>query len=126
MLAAGAVMTILLYDALSDAHLDLGNGFQAFYANYSLLIAMGSILIQTLTGRIIEKLSLKNSFFVQPFVMAAASVVNFFLPGFLSSAAAQGVARVSYDTIDSSNRKAFQALVPNEKRGSWAYFLAKT
>ncbi len=123
MLAAGAVMTILLYNTLSDAHIDLGGGFQAFYAEYNLLIAIGSIILQTLTGRIIEKLSLKNSFLIQPFVMLAGAVLNFFVPGYLSSATAQGVARISYDTIDSSNRKAFQALVPNEKRGRVSMFI---
>jgi ATP:ADP antiporter, AAA family len=123
MLAAGAVMTILLYATLSDAHVDLGNGFQAFYANYNLLIAIGSIIIQSLAGRVIEKLSLKNSFLIQPFVMLVATVASFFVPGYLSSSSAQGVARITYDTIDSSNRKAFQALVPNEKRGRVSMFI---
>jgi MFS family permease len=123
MLAAGAVMTILLYDVLTDAHFDLGTGFQAFYAEYNLLIAIGSIIIQSLTGRLIEKLSVKNSFLIQPFVMLVGTVTNFLVPGYLSSASAQGVARVSYDTIDSSNRKAFQAMVPNEKRGRVSMFI---
>lgn len=123
MLAAGAVMTVLLYDALSDAKLDLGNGFQAFYANYNLIMAVGSILVQAIAGRVIEKLSLKNSFLIHPFVMAAAAVTNFLIPGFWSSSSAQGVARVTYETIDLSNRKAFQAMVPNEKRGRVSLFL---
>ena len=123
MLAAGAVMTVLLYKVLSDAELALGSGFQGFYANYSLLIAIGSIIVQSLAGRIIEKLGLKNSFLIQPFIMLAASILDFLVPGYLSSAAAQGTARVSYDTIDSSNRKAFQALVPNEKRGRVSMFI---
>ena len=123
MLIAGAVMTVLLYDVLSDAKLDLGNGFQAFYANYNLLIAVASIIVQALAGRVIEKLGLKNSFLIQPFVMLVGSVTNFFIPGYVSSASAQGVARVGYDTIDLSNRKAFQALVPNEKRGRVSMFI---
>jgi len=123
MLAAGAVMTVLLYDALSDAKLDLGNGFQAFYANYNVLIAIGSIIVGAFAGRIIEKLSLKNSFLIQPFVMLAGALTNFFIPGFWSSSSAQGAARVTYDTIDLSNRKAFQAMVPNEKRGRVSMFI---
>jgi MFS family permease len=123
MLAAGAVMTVLLYDALSDAKLALGIGFQAFYANYNLLMAVGSIFVQAFAGRIIEKLSLKNSFLIQPFVMFGAALSNFFIPGFWSSSAAQGVARVTYDTIDLSNRKAFQAMVPNERRGRVSMFI---
>jgi ATP:ADP antiporter, AAA family len=123
MLTAGTIMTILLYDTLSDAKLDLGNGFQAFYANYNLLMAVGSILVQTFAGRVIDKLGLKNGFFIQPFVMLAATLTNFFIPGFLSSSSAQGVARVSYETVDQSNRKAFQAMVPNEKRGRVSLFI---
>ena len=126
MLATGVVMTILLYDALSDAKFDLTNvegGFQSFYATYNLLIAGVSIIVQSLTRRIIEKLSLKNSFLIQPVVMVFATVMNFFVPGYLSSATGQGVGRVSYDTLDLSNRKAFQALVPNEKRGRVSMFI---
>lgn len=123
MLAAGAVMTILLYDALSDAKFDLGDGFQAFYANYNLLIAGVSIIVQALTKRIIDKLTLKNSFLIQPIMMSLATVVNFFFPGYVSSATSQGISRVSYDTIDLSNRKAFQALVPNERRGRVSMFI---
>lgn len=123
MLVAGTIMTILLYDALSDAHFDLGSGFQSFYAWYNLLIAIASIIIQTLSGRIIEKLTLRNSFLIQPFVMLISVILNFFVPRFQSSSVAQGVARASYDTIDLSNRKAFQALVPNEKRGRVSMFI---
>ena len=55
--------------------------------------------------------------------MLAGSVLTFFAPGYLSSATAQGVARSSYDTVDLSNRKAFEALVPNEKRGRVSMFI---
>ncbi len=123
MLAAGSIMTILLYDTLSDAKLNLGGGFQAFYAQYNLLIAVGSILVQSLAARIMEKLSLKNTFLVQPLVMLAGTLVNFFVPGYWSSSASQGVARVTYDTLDLSGRKALQAMVPNERRGRVSMFI---
>jgi len=122
MLVAGTVMTILLYDALSDAHLDLGSGFQSFYAWYNLLIAIASIIIQTLSARIIEQLTLKNSFLIQPFVMLVSSVLNF-LCGLPEQRRCAGRGAASYDTIDLSNRKAFQALVPNEKRGRVSMFI---
>jgi AAA family ATP:ADP antiporter len=123
MLAAGAAMTVLLYDAISDAKLELGGGFQGFYAWYNLAIAVASILLQSVTGRLIEKLSLKNSFLVQPFVMLGAILTNFFAAGYWSSSSAQGAARATYDTVDLSSRKSFQALVPNEKRGRVSMFL---
>lgn len=123
MLAAGSVMTVLLYDALSDAKLDLGSGFQSFYATYNLLIALVSIFVQGFSTRIIERLTLKRSFFIQPVMMFLSTVANFFIPGFMSSSFAQGFSRVTYDTVDLSARKAFQAMVPNEKRGRVSIFL---
>ena len=123
MLAAGSVMTVLLYDVLSDAKLGLGSGFQAFYAQYNLAIAFISIFIQSISAKIIERISLKRSFLIQPFVMLGSIIANFFIPGYVSSAFAQGVSRVTYDTVDLSARKAFQAMVPNEKRGRVSMFI---
>jgi hypothetical protein len=123
MLAAGCVMTILLYDAISDAKLDLGQGFQSFYAQYNLMIAIASIFVQSFSSRIIERLTLKRSFLIQPFIMLGASIANFIVPGFMSSSTSQGAARVTYDTVDLSSRKAFQAMVPNEKRGRVSMFI---
>jgi len=122
MLAAGCVMTILLYDAISDAKLDLSDGFQSFYAQYNLLIAIASILVQSFSSRIIERLTLKRSFLIQPFVMLGATIASF-IPGYMSSSISQGVARSTYDTVDLSSRKAFQAMVPNEKRGRVSMFI---
>jgi len=123
MLAAGCVMTILLFNVISNAKFDLGMGFQAFYAQYNLIIAFLSIFLQSISNRIIEKITLKRSFLIQPLVMLAGTIGNFFIPGYLSSTFSQGVARVTYDTMDLSSRKAFQALVPNDKRGRVSIFL---
>ncbi len=123
MLAAGCIMTILLFKAISDAKFDLAENFQTFYAFYNLAIAFVSILLQSFSARIIEWLTLKRSFLIQPFVMAASVVVNFFAPGFMVSATAQGISRASYDTLDLSARRAFQAFVPNEKRGRVSMFI---
>lgn len=123
MLCAGSVMTVLLYDTLSDAKLDLGTGFQSFYATYNLLIALISIFVQGFSNKIIERLTLKRSFLIQPVMMLLSTIANFFIPGFMSSSVAQGLSRVTYDTVDLSTRKAFQAMVPNEKRGRVSIFL---
>lgn len=123
MLATGSVMTILLFDVLSDAKFDLGNGFQSFYAIYNLIIAIVSIFIQSFSARIIEAFTLRRSFLIQPFVMLVSVISNFFFPGYMSSAVSQGISRASYDTLDLSARKAFQAMVPNEKRGRVSMFI---
>ena len=55
--------------------------------------------------------------------MLIGSVVAFFVPGYLSSSASQGAARITLQTVDQSSRKAFQALVPDEKRGRVSIFI---
>lgn len=123
MLSAGIVMTVLLFDTLSDAKLELGSGFQSFYAQYNLIIAVFSIFVQGVSARLIERLTLKKSFLIQPFVMLGSTILNFLIPGYMSSAVSQGLSRVTYDTVDLSARKSFQALVPNEKRGRVSMFI---
>lgn len=125
MLAAGSVMTILLYNVLAEANLALNGGFKSFYAAYNLAIAFGSIFVQSISAKIIERFTLRRSFLIQPLVMLGATIANFFVPlyGYMVSAASQGIARVTYDTVDLSARKAFQAMVPNEKRGRVSMFL---
>jgi MFS family permease len=125
MLAAGSVMTILLYNVLAEANLALNSGFKSFYAAYNLAIAFGSIFVQSISAKIIERFTLRRSFLIQPLVMLGATIANFFVPlyGYMVSAASQGIARVTYDTVDLSARKAFQAMVPNEKRGRVSMFL---
>ena len=123
MLAAGIVMTVLLFDTLSDAKLDLGKGFQSFYAQYNLIIAILSIFAQGISSKLIERLTLKRSFLIQPAIMVLTTILNFFVPGYMSSAVSQGLSRVTYDTVDLSARKSFQAMVPNEKRGRVSMFI---
>lgn len=123
MLAAGIVMTVLLFDTLSDAKLELGKGFQSFYAQYNLIIAIVSVFVQGISAKVIERLTLKRSFLIHPFIMIGTTILNFLIPGYMSSAVSQGLSRVTYDTVDLSARKSFQAMVPNEKRGRVSMFI---
>ncbi|HEY9647295.1 MAG TPA: hypothetical protein V6C88_13035 [Chroococcidiopsis sp.] len=124
MVLAGMVMTILLYHALADAEGELGSNFQSFYAWYSLAIACLSVLIQSQANVILERISLKNSFLIQPITMVASAFFSLLVPGsFWSSATAQGVARVNYETVDISARKALEAFVPDERRGRVSMFI---
>lgn len=123
MVAAGITITILLYDVLADASLKFGDNFQSFYALYSLAIAVVSVLVQFFSGKIIEKFGIRDSFAILPGMMLLGSVVSFFVPGVWGSAPAQGIVRVALETVDQSTRKAYQALVPDEKRGRVSLFI---
>ena len=123
MVAAGVTVTILLYDVLADASMEFGSNFQSFYALYSLAIAVVSVVVQFFSGKIIEKFGIRDSFAILPGMMLVGSVVSFFVPGVWGSAPSQGVVRVALETVDQSNRKAYQALVPDEKRGRVSIFI---
>ena len=123
MIAAGVTVTILLYDVLADASLEFGDNFQSFYALYSLAIAVVSVLVQFFSGKLIERLGIRDTFAVLPGMMLFSSVLSFFVPGVWGSAPSQGVVRVALETVDQSNRKAYQALVPDEKRGRVSLFI---
>jgi AAA family ATP:ADP antiporter len=60
---------------------------------------------------------------IHPFIMIGTTILNFLVPGYMSSAVSQGLSRVTYDTVDLSARKSFQAMVPNEKRGRVSMFI---
>lgn len=123
MVATGITVTILLYDALAEAVVEFGANFQSFYALYSLVIAVTSFVVQFASGKIIEKLGIRDTFAILPGTMLLGSVLSFFVPGVWGSAPAQGVVRVALETVDQSTRKAYQALVPDEKRGRVSIFI---
>jgi len=123
MVAAGITLTIMLYDVLADASLSFGANFQSFYALYSLAIAVVSVVVQFFSGKIIEKFGIRDSFAILPGMMLLGSIISFFVPGVWGSAPSQGAVRVTLETVDQSNRKAYQALVPDEKRGRVSIFI---
>ena len=123
MFAAGITITLLLYDVLADASLRFADNFQSFYALYSLAVAVISVLVQYFSGKIIEKFGIRDSFAILPGMMLLGSVISFFVPGIWGSAPSQGMVRVALETVDQSNRKAYQALVPDEKRGRVSLFI---
>lgn len=123
MIAAGVTITILLYDALVDASGTFGEKFQSFYAFYTFIIAVASMLVQFFSGKIIAKLGIRDTFAILPGMMLIGSAVSFFVPGVWGSAPAQGAVRVALETVDQSNRKAYQALVPDEKRGRVSLYI---
>ena len=71
----------------------------------------------------IEKFGIRDTFGILPGTMLLGSIISFFVPGVWGSAPSQGVVRVTLETVDQSNRKAYQALVPDEKRGRVSIFI---
>jgi ATP:ADP antiporter, AAA family len=98
--------------------------YQTFYSLYRLSVTVAAILIQVLiTSRIMARFNLKNLFFVMPVSALLGAVWALFQPGAIGGIAAMIVLRLPQLTVDESTRKAFQTLVPEERRGRVSVFM---
>ncbi|ULH17780.1 hypothetical protein MF271_20475 (plasmid) [Deinococcus sp. KNUC1210] len=92
--------------------------YQSFYSGYRFLTTLLGFALQALvTGRVIERLTLRNALSVTAVVLSGVCGLLLLLPGILSSSLGMGVTRVVRDTIDESSQKSLQAVIPSDKRG---------
>ncbi|MFQ5576098.1 MAG: hypothetical protein ACE5G8_03820 [Anaerolineae bacterium] len=109
---------------VTDAVFDTATGYQQFYSLYRLGFTVAALLLQSfVTSRLISRVTLKNAFLILPFtaltgvlVMMGPAVVALALAGVL-------LQKLPQYTVDESARKAFQALVPEERRGRVSIFM---
>jgi len=100
------------------------SSYQTFYSLYRLGLILASIAIQAfLTNRVIARISLKNTFLILPFTALAGATWMMALPGIISSVGGVILEKLPAITVDQSARKAFQALVPEERRGRVSMFM---
>ncbi len=126
MMMIGLALTVIDYHFLviTDMEFPSQDSFQTFYGLYRLGVTGAAILIQSLvTSRIIDKINLKNTFLILPLALTASLSWMVALPGLVSSAGGRALSRLTFTTIDESARKAFQALVPEERRGRVSIFM---
>jgi hypothetical protein len=108
---------------LSDA--TFGDQFQTFYGLFRLGLTVASLLIQVLvTSRLIDRLTMKNAFFILPASALVGMLTLIGWPGLAAAAiGVMGLVKVVDGTVCESNRKAFQSLVPEERRGRVSMFM---
>jgi len=125
-LAIGIIITVIDFRFLvvSNATFPDPNRFQTFYSLYRLALTLVAIVIQgSMTSRLIEGLGLKNTFLILPVILLMASALPMAVPTILFITGGISLARLSQATVDESARKAFQALVPEERRGRVSMFM---
>ena len=127
MIAVSLVITILDFHFLSVSEITFASdpdNFQTFYSLYRLGLTIASIIVQSfLTSRILNRVGLKKVFFFMPASLLAGAAAAMGFPGLISSTGGIALPRLTQDTIDESSRKAFQALVPEERRGRVSMFM---
>jgi AAA family ATP:ADP antiporter len=114
-----------LFVASTDSAFSDADSFQTFYSLYNLVATIAAITIQTfLTSRIINKINLKNTFFIYPAsLLGSVALILAFPTSVASVVTGVGLPRLSRGTVDETARKTFQALVPEERRGRVSMFM---
>jgi AAA family ATP:ADP antiporter len=108
----------------SEAEFQNSDRFQTFLSLFTLARVLGYLAIQSfLTQRLIAGLNLKNSFLIMPVGAIAAAACVFVQPGLWGSVAAVTLQKLPQYTVDETARKAFQGLVPEERRGRVSLFM---
>ena len=98
--------------------------FQVFYGYYKLGTVILAILLQSLaTGRVVERLGLKNSFVIMPLVAVTSLGSLIASSSAVSAVFAYGFLKLSDGTVHESTRKSFQSLLPEERRGRVSMFM---
>ncbi|MEA5469073.1 hypothetical protein [Spirulina sp. 06S082] len=99
-------------------------GYQRFYSLYRLgLISVAWFIQAFLTSRILEFLSLKNSFFFLPLAQLMASIGMIIFPGAIGGIGGFSLSKLTQLTVDESARKSIQSLVPLQRRGRVSLFM---
>ena len=110
--------------AVSNQVFSTASSYQTFYSLYRLGFTLASLAIQGfLTNRIIAKIGLKNTFLISPFAALAGASWMMALPGIVSGVGGVILHKLPAVTVEQPARKAFQALVPEERRGRVSMFM---
>jgi hypothetical protein len=92
--------------------------YQRFFSTYRLVITLVSLIVQAfVTGYLIKKMQIKNTFLFFPIVAFVGVIGMIFVPGVSVAIAAMAGVKLIRDTINESGRMSFQGLVPEERRG---------
>ena len=98
--------------------------YQSSFSLFRLGVTVLSFLVQALlTARIMERIQLKNTFFFFPVIVLGGALVMIASPGLIAALGVMGILKLNRETVDASARKAFQGLVPAERRGRVSTFM---
>lgn len=126
-LAALAICDVILefrFLSILEGTFGAADAYQRFYSFYRLSFVLLAFLLQAVfTGAIIEKLSLKQVFFIYPAAALTALLGMLALPGLATGTGVLLLEKLSAYAVDEPARKSLQALVPEERRGRVSIFM---
>ncbi len=123
-LTATVCDTIIEFRFLFISDKAFTDNYQQFYSLYRLGVTIAALGLQSaVTSRLMDRLTLRNSFLVYPVTLIGAFLWLMLFPGVESAVGAMVLMRLARDTINESARKSFQTLVPEERRGRVSSFM---
>jgi hypothetical protein len=126
MLLVGLALTLIEFNFLYmiDVTFSSDLGFQAFYGVYKASLIVALVVFQGLiTGRLLEKIPLKNGYQILPITLLAASGVAVLATNLAGAAVGRFAARFVERAWDEPVRNSTLGLIPDERRGRVSAFL---
>jgi len=109
--------------AVSQTYPD-GVGLQSFYGTFKIVVAIGLLIVQGfIASRLLSKLGFKYIFVILPCIMFSGLLLSLFWPGVLGVIIGNYFVRVTKLGIEDPSNKAFQGMVPDERRGRVSAFM---
>jgi ATP:ADP antiporter, AAA family len=116
-------LTFAEFGFLAITHQAYSGNYQTFFGLYRLGLTVLSFLMQGfVTSRLIEKMTLKNSFLLMPFALFGGAIWMLFA-GTASAIGGFVLPKVAQFTAYDSARRSFQSLAPEERRGRVSIFM---
>ena len=98
--------------------------FQTFYALYRLGLILALLAGQSLLSRwCVEKLGIKDTFFILPIVTLVGAALYLMVPTVAACIAMMAVNQFARDTANDVAIKSMQSLIPEERRGRVTVFM---
>jgi ATP/ADP translocase len=126
MILLGIGLNAIEFDFLtnvSETYTDAAQ-VQTFYGTFKLAVAIGLVILQGFVASwLLNKVGFKYIFVILPIVMLIALMMGMLWPGILGIVLGNYIVRISKLGVDEPSNKAFQNLVPDERRGRVSAFM---
>lgn len=97
---------------------------QTFYGTFKIAVAVGLLVLQGFVATwLLNRLGFKYIFVILPIIMLTGLIAAMLWPGILGVVMGNYLVRVSKNGVDDPSIKAFQGLVPDERRGRVSAFM---
>lgn len=126
MIMLGIGLNAIEFDFLNKvaSSTTVASDLQTFYGGFKVAVAIGLLVAQAaISPWLLNRLGFKHVFMVMPAMMLVGLALAALGPGLIGAVLGNYLVRVSKVGVDEPSSRAFQGLVPDERRGRVSAFL---